>query len=191
MTGCGCPSARMPHPHSTLPLPRFSHRTPHIPRPYSSTPPIERPTRASRSLLRPCPCSLWCTVLNGISRSSFLCLASAMVGRAELQVAAPLRPRVSLHLLATSGVWTLAAVAGWLGQPSSSRAGSGRCVWLGSQERGLSLVRRLGVDTTGRWQAVPPSSATGWPKPAVPLLCSASYGRRVKNAYCKRIFEVF
>jgi hypothetical protein len=53
-----------------------------------------------------------------------------------------------------------------------------------------SETPRPGAGTTGRCQATPPSSAVGGRNPLFPtLLCAAR--RRVKNACCKHIFQVF
>jgi hypothetical protein len=63
----------------------------------------------------------------------------------------------------------LVGTAGWPGQPSSIRAGtrtSRVARWPGE---GPSLVGPTpGLDTAGRYQAVPPSSVISWPEPAVP-----------------------
>jgi hypothetical protein len=62
----------------------------------------------------------------------------------------------------------------------------------GNQERGpLQAGPRSGAGVAGRCQAAPPSVTVGWPEPDISPLCVASYARRVKNACCKPMFQVF
>jgi hypothetical protein len=177
-----CPSVR---PDTVCPIPRRCLLAPTRRAPYMRL-----------SLLAPATplLSLVCALDQYLSHSLFLCLGSAKPWESR----AP-----SCHsttLLASLGASSSSSVSDRSPLPLTGRANQAAAM-LARRSRPSHVARQLGE---GLWLGIGQAQAQlaaarpcHYPRPLAgqsrtfPPLCAASYGRMVKNACCKCMFEVF